>query len=208
MIFKDRVDAGKKLAKKMQYLKEIPNAIILGLPRGGVITAQAIADIIKLPLDIIVARKIGAPGNEEFAIGAITYDNQLFIDENTVKAYDIAHDYIEKETAIQKIEADRRHHLYRGNRPPLDLKQKTAVIVDDGIATGATMQAAILSAKFQGAAKIIVAIPVIARDSLEMLKQKVDEVIYLDAPLMFGAVGSFYQNFKQTTDQEVIKIMS
>lgn len=208
MKFKDRIEAGEKLSALMNKLKGQPETIVLGLPRGGVVTAQAVAQALHLPLDIMVVRKIGAPYNEELAIGAISQDGHLFIDKETVKNFNISADYIEKTKNKEMAEANRRQKLYRQNRPPLNLKNKTAVLVDDGIATGATIQAAIMSAKAQGAENTIVAIPVIAQDTLKIIQSQVDEIFYLEASLFFGAVGSFYQNFDQTSDEVVIKIIS
>lgn len=208
MIFKDRADAGKKLAVIMKKFAGQTDTIVLGLPRGGVITAQVVANELKLPLDLLIVRKIGSPSNEEFAIGALSQDGQIFLDEDTIKLYNISPEHIEKTTKSEQLEADRRQQLYRQGRAPLNLKHKTAILVDDGIATGATMQAAILSVKAHGASRIIVAIPVIASDSLKTLQGLADEVFYLDAPFFFGAVGSFYSDFSQTTDEEVIKIMA
>lgn len=208
MIFKDRADAGEKLAILMKKFLGQPNTIVLGLPRGGVITANTVARKLKLPLDILVVRKIGSPLNKEFAIGAISQDGQIYLDSDTIHAYGITTTQIEKTKKIEQSEADRRQHLYRQGRPNLNLKNKTVILVDDGVATGATMQAAIMSAKAHGAKRIIIAIPVIASDTLTIFKDSVDDIYYLDASFFFGSVGSFYEHFDQTTDEEVIKIMS
>ncbi|MBI4992363.1 MAG: phosphoribosyltransferase [Candidatus Harrisonbacteria bacterium] len=208
MIFKDRQDAGKKLAAKLLKYKNNPDVIILGLPRGGVIVAYEIARELNLPLDVVVPRKIGTPGNPELAIGAITEDGQNFFDEKMINDYRIGKDYINDEIEKEKTEAERRLKIYRGKRQPLNLKSKIAILVDDGIATGATMIASIRSAKNKGAKQVIVAVPTTASDSLKKISQEADRVIYLDAPLLFFAVGEFYQDFPQTTDAEVIELLS
>ncbi|MBI5071612.1 phosphoribosyltransferase [Candidatus Falkowbacteria bacterium] len=207
MTFKDRLDAGQKLAQVLQKYKNAPNTIILALPRGGVVIGFKVAEALNLPLDIVVPRKIGAPGNPEFAIGAITETGEGIFDEQTIAAYGINQSYLDNEIAKEKIEAERRRKLYRGTRPPLDLKNKNVVIVDDGLATGLTMRAAIKTVKLYGAAKIIVAIPVTPPDTAKLIKKEVDELIYLDAPAFFGAVGAFYEEFGQTMDEEVVSLL-
>ncbi|MFH2136640.1 MAG: phosphoribosyltransferase [Patescibacteria group bacterium] len=208
MLFKNRLEAGEKLAVALDKFKNAKNAIILALPRGGVVVGFEVAQKLNLPLDIIVPRKIGAPANPEFAIGAITEQGVGVFDEMTVGAYGIAESYLQNEIKKEKAEAERRLKLYRGSRPPLDLKNKTAILVDDGLATGLTMRAAIKSVKRMGAEKIIVAIPVTSPEAVELVQKEVDEIIYLEAPAFFGAVGSFYEEFRQTTDEEVIDLLS
>lgn len=208
MLFKNRSEAGQQLAEQLIQYKDNPRVVVLGLPRGGVVVAFKIAKTLNLPLDLVVPRKIGAPGNPEFAIGAITEDGEGIFDEQVISTYNISKDYIDQTVAKEKKEAQRRLELYRGDRPPLDLKNKIAILVDDGVATGSTMLAAVKSTRSKGVKKIIVAIPVTARDSLEKIKEQADEVVYLNAPLFFGAVGAFYQNFDQTNDKEVIEIMN
>jgi putative phosphoribosyl transferase len=207
MIFKDRIDAGQKLAEALEKYKNAKDTVILALPRGGVVTGFEVAKELNLPLDIVVPRKIGAPGNPEFAIGAITETGEGIFDEETIKTYGISKDYIENETKKEKAEAERRLKLYRGERPCLVLKDKTVILLDDGLATGLTMRAAIKTVKTHEPKKIIVAFPVGASDSIEILKREADEVVYLDAPFFFGAVGAFYEEFGQTTDEEVIELL-
>jgi len=207
MNFKNRQDAGQKLAQKLKEFKGQKNALLLALPRGGVVVAFEIAKELNLPLDLVVPRKIGAPFNEEYAIGAITESGEGIFDQEAIASLNVTKDYLDKEVATEKKEAQRRLKTYRQNQPPLNLKNKTVIIVDDGIATGLTMRAAIKSAKEKKAKKIIVAVPVTARDSLKTIEKEADKVICLDAPLFFGAVGAFYENFDQTEDQEVIDLM-
>lgn len=208
MIFQDRKDAGKQLAKKLAAFKDQKDTILLGLPRGGVIVADEVAQSLNLPLDLVVPRKIGAPMNEELALGAIAEDGEGVFDDWLIQALGVTPEYIQRTVAKEKQEAARRLQLYRGHRPPLSLKDKTVILVDDGIATGATMRAAIKSAKTMGAQRVIAAAPVIAPDTLAKIKSEADLIIYLDAPAFFGAVGAFYRQFEQTTDQEVIEIMN
>ena len=208
MTFKDRQDAGQQLAAKLSKYKNKADVIVIGLPRGGVVTAAEVAKELKVPLDIIVPRKIGAPGNPEFAIGAITEDGEGIINQDTVAMYGIPQDYIDSTIAEEKKEAERRLKSYRGDRLPLKLEGKTVLLVDDGVATGSTMRAAVASAKAKKAKKVVVAIPVIAADTVSTIEAESDEVIYVDAPEWFGAVGRFYEEFDQTEDEEVIEILS
>ena len=207
MTFKNRADAGQKLAKILGKYQKAANTVVIALPRGGVVVGFEVAKILNLPLDIVVPRKIGAPGNPEFAIGAITETGEGIFDETTIAAYDITKSYLEHEVAKEKAEAERRLKLYRGSRLPLDLKNKTVIIADDGLATGLTMRAAIKTIKKMNAAKIVVAIPITPPDTAELIKKEIDEIIYLDAPPFFGAVGAFYEEFGQTTDEEVIDLL-
>lgn len=204
MIFKNRTDAGLKLAEKLEKYKDVPNTVVLALPRGGIVVGYEVAKILNLPLDIVVPRKIGAPGNPEFAIGAVTESGEVILNEEVLG---ISDEYLKTEVEKEKQEAERRLKLYRGGRPPLDLKNKTVIISDDGLATGLTMRAAIATAKKLGAKKIVVAIPVAPPDAVELIKKEVDEIFYLDASPLFGAVGAFYQEFGQTTDEEVIDLL-
>lgn len=207
MTFKDRSDAGKQLAEQLGKYKDKKDVVIIGLPRGGVVTAAVVAEELKLPLDIIVPRKIGHPNNPEFAIGAIAEDGEAVMNEGAMTGYDIPQEYIDKTIAEEQKEAARRLKVYRGKRAALKLKGKTAILVDDGIATGATMRAAIASARAKEAKKIVVAVPVTARDSKSVIGREADEFVAVDVPLFFGAVGAFYEEFGQTEDQEVIEIL-
>jgi putative phosphoribosyl transferase len=207
MVFENRIDAGRQLAVALEKYKNTENAVILALPRGGVVVGFEVAKVLNLPLDIVVPRKIGAPGNPEFAIGAITETGEGIFDKTTITAYGINQEYIDNTVAAEKKEAERRLKTYRGARPPLDLKNKIVIIVDDGLATGLTMRAAIKTVKKYGAQKIVVAIPVTPPDTAEIIKKEVDEIIYLDAPPFFGAVGAFYEEFGQTTDEEVVELL-
>jgi len=207
MVFKNRQEAGQKLALALKKFKNEKDALILALPRGGVVVAYEIARDLNLPLDLVVPRKIGAPINEEYAIGAITETGEGIFNQEAISSLNISKTYLDSKVAEEKKEAERRLKIYRQDREPLNLTNKTVIIVDDGIATGLTMRAAIKSAKEKSAKKIIVAVPITANDSLKIIEKEADEVIYLDAPAFFGAVGEFYEEFAQTTDQEVIELM-
>lgn len=207
MTFKNRQDAGQQLAKKLSKYADKKDVIIIGLPRGGVVTAAEVAKELKAPLDIVVPRKIGAPGNPEFAIGAITEDGEGIINQETVDFYNIPQDYIDETVAKEKLEAQRRLKLYRGDRPPLDLEGKTVILIDDGIATGSTMRAAVASSRAKKAGKVVVAVPVTAADSKALIEGECDEFVCVDVPGYFGAVGSFYEEFSQTEDEGVVEIL-
>jgi len=204
MLFKDRIEAGRKLAKK---LKGIKNPVCLAVPRGGVVIGAAVADKLKCPLDIIVARKLGAPNNSELAIGAVSAEGDLVIDESLVKKLGIRHEYILSKQEDQMKEAERREKIYRSGRNKLSLKGKSAILLDDGLATGATMEAAVRSVKRRKAAKIIVAVPVAPWETVERFKELVDEVVVFSKPESFWAIGQFYSEFPQVSDEEVIKIL-
>ncbi|MBI5077983.1 MAG: phosphoribosyl transferase [Candidatus Yonathbacteria bacterium] len=203
-VFKNRTEAGKKLAALLVNYKG-SNAIVLALPRGGVVIGKEIARELNLPLDIIVTRKIGAPGNDEYAIGAIDIlGNGVF---GTGEKELVDKKWLENKITAEKKEAERRWVAYRTGRGSLDLKGKTVIIVDDGIATGLTMQAAALYAKQIGAEKIVVAIPVASSESVRNIKNMA-EVRVLETPLFFSAVGEWYEDFPQVSDQEVVAALS
>lgn len=204
MIFKDRIDAGKQLVEKLKEYKGDENAIVVALPRGGVVLGNEIARELNLPLDIVVPRKIGAPGNPEFACGAITEAGEYVPNPDAGR---ISEDHIKSETEKEKQESKRRLNLYRPGMRERDFKNKTVILVDDGIATGLTMEAGIKTLKEMGVNEIIVAVPVSAEDSYQRVKEMVKRIICLDQPMFFGAVGQFYEKFDQTEDKEVIELM-
>ncbi len=205
MIFKDRVDAAQKLAKKLEWIKK-ENPVILAIPRGGVITGDVIAKTLGLSLDVIVSRKVGAPYNPELAIGAVAHDGSFFPNSDLINTLGIPKNYLDEKIAEQMEEIKHRLVKFRG-RTDYDLKNKTVVLVDDGIATGATVFVALEWIKKQNPKRVIVAIPVGPIDTIERLS-KMAEVVVLDAPEAFGAVGEFYQSFDQVEDYQVAEIMS
>lgn len=203
MHFRDRIDAAQRLGKK---LEEIPkDSIILAIPRGGVVTGDVIAKMLGVSLDVIVSRKIGSPYNPELAIGAVAHDGSFFPNSNLINTLGITQDYLDEHIAEQMHEIERRLMKFRG-KTDYDLKNKTVIIVDDGIATGATIFVALEWIKKQQPKKIIVAIPVGPKDTVERLR-KISEVIVLHEPIVFGAVGEFYDSFEQIEDEQVIQIM-
>lgn len=208
MIFKDRIQAGKLLAGVLSKYKDSSDTVIFGLPRGGLVPAHVVAQELHVPLDIICARKISAPFNPEFAVGAVTETGEKFMDEDLIARLEISEDYLEQAIKTQTIEASRRQAVYKKNRPSLNPEGKTVILIDDGIATGATMKAAIQSIKAQKAKKIIVAIPVAPPETLKEIEAEADELVCLAAPVFFQAVGQFYQDFSQVEDDEVIALLN
>lgn len=208
MTFRDRVDAGRKLAAALEQYRGAKDAIVIALPRGGVVVGAEVARELKLPLDIVVPRKIGAPGNEEFAIGAITESGEPVWNHQSVTLTDASEEYLAAAVAKERTEAQRRLTTYRGDRSPRNLKGKTVILMDDGIATGLTMRAAIATIRSEGAARIVLAVPVAAADSIAKLRREVDEIVVLHAPQWFPAVGAFYDTFEQTSDAEVIELLN
>jgi len=204
-LFSNRTDAGKQLAKKLEFVRK-ENPIILAIPRGGVMVADAIASFLGCKLDIIVSRKIGAPDNSELAIGAVLHDGSYFPNSDVLKILQVSQRYIDLEKAAQMKEVQRRLISYRGSIQ-YELSGKTIVLVDDGLATGATMTVVALWVKKQNPKKIIIAVPVGARETIQKLAKIVDLVVVLAIPDFFNAVGQFYENFDQVEDIEVQKIM-
>jgi putative phosphoribosyl transferase len=207
-MFADRIDAGKKLAQALQGYVGNADVIVLGLPRGGVVLAAVVADALDAPLDVICPRKIGYPYNKEFAIGAITEKGDFVKAGGLSLAYDVPQEYLEEEIALETVNAQRRLAVFRAGMPPRQLKGKVVILVDDGLATGLTMQAAVKSARQEGAAKIVVAVPVAPREVVAMFKRLVDEAVCLEMPFNFQAVGQFYGNFAQVEDDEVVAILN
>lgn len=207
MLFKNREEGGKLLAEKLSKYKGAKDCIVIGLPRGGVVTAHELAKKLELPLDVVCPRKIGAPMNPEYAVGAITETGEGIFDEHALNLLKVSKEYLNKEVQEQKEIAQRRLKAFRGHRPPRQLKGKKVILVDDGIATGATVKAAIRTIRSEGAQSIILAIPVAAPDSYNQIKKMVDDSYVLSLPREFQAVGQFYLEFGQTSDEEVVDIM-
>jgi predicted phosphoribosyltransferase len=205
-ILENRREAGISLAKQLEKFRK-ENPIVLGMPRGGVVLAYEIAKILEAPLDVIISRKIGAPWNPEFAIGAIAPNGILILDQHLVSQYGIDEQTLQGCIDDEKHEMERRLRLYRGNKPFPDLKNRTVIIVDDGLATGRSAIAAVRSVKTYKPKKIVLAVGVCALDSKKLLQQEVDEVICLLAPLDLFAIGQYYHDFSQTTDEAVISLL-
>ncbi|MGV3743303.1 MAG: phosphoribosyltransferase [Burkholderiaceae bacterium] len=206
--FKDRRDAGLQLASALMYLKK-DRPVILALPRGGVPVAYEVAHELMAPLDVLVVRKIGAPGYAELGIGAVVDGEhpQTVLHEDLIRQLNVPASYLAEETQRQLVEIERRRKCYCGDRPPLQVHGRTVIIVDDGIATGGTMAAALKAVAREGPEKLIFAVPVAARDSLDRLCREVDDGISLVVPPDFRAVGQFYRDFDQTEDEEVISLL-
>ncbi len=207
-MFENRRDAGQQLSAKLTKYKDQKDVIVLGLARGGMVVAGEVAAILNVPLNVIVVRKVGAPGNEELALGAIAELGEGIFNEDLLGLLGVSRDDLKEEIAHQREILKSRLKLYRGKSPAPELKGKTVILVDDGIATGASMRVAIKSVREAGASKIVLAVPVAAPESLRKIQKEVDEVICLYSPPYFEAVGSFYQHFDQTSDDEVIRILS
>jgi len=205
LIFNDRVDAAEKLAKKLEWLRG-EDPIILAIPRGGVIIGDVIAKALGAKLDIIVSRKVGAPYNPELAIGAVMHDGSFFPNTDIIEAMNVPKKYIEQQVASELKEINRRLMKFRGTKD-YRLEGKTVVLVDDGIATGATIFVTLQWLKTQNPKRLVVAIPVGPKDTIEKLS-RVAEVVVLDSPSFFNAVGEYYDTFEQVDDYRVIEIMS
>lgn len=207
MLFVDRRDAGRRLAEALSFLRGRPGLVVLAVPRGGVVVGAEVARALKAPLDIVIARKIGAPDNPELAIGAVAPDGTAVLDEQIAEQLGISDRYIQAATEEARQEIQRRLRLYRGDRPPIDASGKTVVLTDDGVATGMTTLAAIRYLRKQGPRELILAVPVGPPETVAMLSREVDRTVVLSKPEMFWAVGAFYQHFEQTSDEEVVALL-
>ena len=203
MLFQDRREAGKALAARLASFKGRPSLIVLGIPRGGVVVGHEIAQALGAPLDVYITRKIGAPHNPELAIGAVASDGTLLIDHQLVRRLGVSQEYVAEESERQRQEIGRRLAEYRGEGPAPELADKVVILADDGVATGATTLVTIQAIKSQQPTELILAVPVGPRDSIESLRQEVDQLVCLHEPEIFWAVGAFYNVFDQTTDDEV-----
>ena len=202
-LFKDREEAGRILAKELKEYANRPNVIVLALPRGGVPVASQVAEALNAPLDVFLVRKLGLPGHEELAMGAIASGGVRVLNEDVVQALNIPEAVIDAVAAREQQELKRRERAYRDGRPSPDLHGKTIILIDDGLATGSSMRAAVAGLKAQDAAKIVVAVPTAAPETCESFETEVDEIICASTPEPFYGVGLWYQDFSQTTDQEV-----
>ena len=207
--FSNRQQAGKELAARLSHHRG-SDSLILAIPRGGVVVAAAVASELDIPLDVIVARKLGAPGHPEFAIGAVACwgDHDIILDDNTVRNLHISQEYIKSESDAQLAEVGRRIKAYRGTAEPPDAAGKHIILIDDGIATGHTIMAAAMALRSLDASSVTLAAPVAPAESLRAIKRYVDELICLETPDPFIAVGRWYVDFEQTSDEEVISILN
>jgi putative phosphoribosyl transferase len=207
MLFRNRQDAGRQLATLLQELAQRPNAIVLGIPRGGVIVAFEIARALSLPLDIFLSHKLGVPGHEELAFGAIAANGGRYLDQQIIRAGRIAPQEIERISAEVRQLLDRQLLLYRGARPPLPLAGQTVLLVDDGIATGASAYAAVQALREMKPAAIILAAPIAPPSTSAWLRKCVDRLLCVHEQQNFFAIGEFYEDFSQVSDQDLIALL-
>jgi predicted phosphoribosyltransferase len=205
-LYRDRVDAGQKLAASLRRYAG-RNVLVLGIPRGGVPVAAEVARELDAELDVIVARKLGAPGQPELAIGAVTANGGRFLNEEVIAQLGVTNEYLEKVTRSEMEEAHRREQRFRGGRPAAAVKDRTVIVVDDGLATGATMRASVRSVQKAEPASLVVAVPAGSREACSALRGEADEVVCLYEPELFWAVGFYYQDFEPTLDDDVTAIL-
>src|SRR6266536_1758941 len=207
-VFENRAEGGRQLAEKLDKYSGREDVIVLGLPRGGVPVAYEVAKRLRAPLDVFIVRKLGVPGFEELAAGAIASGGVRVLNQDVVRAIPHAEEAIEAVTAKETAELERREHIYREGRPAPELRDRVVILVDDGLATGATMRAAVKALRQRGVAKIVVAVPVGPPDTCRELEQEADETICLSTPQYFQAVGQYYEDFSQTGDEDVRELLS
>ena len=205
--YQDRVAAGRALARRLANYARRPNVLILGLPRGGVPVAYEVARALRAPLDVFVVRKLGVPGHEELAMGAIASGGVRVLNADVLRMLDIPPEVVDAVAARERRELERRERVYRDDRPPPDVRGRTVILIDDGLATGATMRAAVAALRTQGPARIVVAVPVASPDTCAELSREVDKIICPETPDPFYGVGWWYEHFDQTTDAEVHELL-
>ncbi|MFN6482447.1 MULTISPECIES: phosphoribosyltransferase [unclassified Nostoc] len=208
MLFKDRRFAGQVLARELAAYANRPDVLVLGLPRGGVPVAFEIAKALNAPLDILVVRKLGVPDQEELAMGAIASGGVRIINEYIISLVKVSDEVIARVAAQEERELERRERLYRGNHPLRDLQGRTVILVDDGLATGATMWAAVVAVRKQQPSQIAIAVPVAAPETCQELETQVDKIVCVSTPSPFHSVGLWYESFPQTTDEEVCDLLA
>ena len=206
--FANRTEAGRQLAEELEKYAGRDDVIVLGLPRGGVPVAYEVAKRLRTPLDVFIVRKLGVPGFEELAAGAIASGGVRVLNEDVVRAIPYANEAIEAVTAKETAELERREQIYREGRPPPELRDRIVILVDDGLATGATMRAAVKALRQRGVAKIVAAVPVGPPDTYREIEQEADETICLSTPPFFQAVGQYYEDFSQTSDEDVRELLA
>lgn len=202
-LYRDRRHAGRSLAGLLTRYVSQPDVVVWGLPRGGLPVAFEVAQALHSPLDAVIVRKLGVPGHKEYAMGAIASGGTRVLKDEVIRSRGLSGEEIEAETAMELVELQRRERLYRGGRPPLSAKGHTVILVDDGLATGATMQAAVRAVRQLGPRRVIVAVPVASAESCASLRAEADEIVCGATPRPFEAVGLWYDDFTQTSDEEV-----
>jgi putative phosphoribosyl transferase len=205
--FRDRAEAGRILAADLSHYAGRTDVIVLALPRGGVPVANEVARAIGAPLDIFLVRKLGLPGQEEFAMGAIASGGVRLINNDVVRAYGVSAAQIESIVAAEQRELERRESAYRNGRPLPRIAGRTVILIDDGLATGFSMRAAVMALRADAPARVVVAVPVAARETCEEFRDLVDEIVCAETPDPFYAVGIWYEDFSQTTDREVHELL-
>jgi len=206
-MFEDRQEAGKKLAQELLVYKDKKNLLVLAIPRGGVVVGKELSRALNCPLDVLVTKKIGAPGNPELAIGAVGPKGLMVLNKDLALRTGADQKYLDDQKKVKSGEVRRKMRLFNKRKRVIDLKGKRVILTDDGIATGATIEVAIKWIKAQKPKKVVLAVPVAAPDSLAKLTPLVDEVVCLEKPFFFAAVGQFYQTFPQTTSEEVVNLL-
>src|SRR5436853_6125241 len=206
--FRNRAEAGQQLADRLEEYAGRDDIIVLGLPRGGVPVAYEVAKRLRAPLDVFIVRKLGVPGFEELAAGAIASGGVRVLNEEVMRAIPYAEEAIEAVTVRETAELERREQIYREGRPSPELRDRVVILVDDGLATGATMRAAVKALRQRGAAKIVVAVPVGPPETCKEFEEEADEVVCASAPEFFQAVGQYYEDFSQTSDDEVRELLA
>jgi predicted phosphoribosyltransferase len=206
--FRDRHDAGRQLVDALDFLQGQKDVIVLAIPRGGVVVGYEVAAGLNCPLDVFLVRKIGVPSNPELAMGAIASDGTLYLDRDLIAQLRIPESYVEQERERQQAEIERRLTAYRSDCPSLDIDGKQVVLVDDGVATGSTLEVALRSLRKHEIGSLILAVPVAAPSAFFRLSRYADHAVCLRTPELFWAVGSFYDSFEQTTDEEVVALLA
>ena len=206
-LFRNRSEAGRLLASHLSEFEHRSDVIVLALPKGGVPVAAEVASALAAPLDVMVVRKIGVPWNPEFAVGAIASGGMMVLDTEWMKEFSLTRDSLAAIIQAEQKELARRVRLYRGERPFPDLEGQVVILVDDGLATGSTMRAAVMALRSRAPSLVVVAVPVASRSAIVMLDQVVDRVVSLATPEPFYSVGTWYENFDQTTDEEVLSLL-
>ena len=207
-LYRDRSEAGRLLAARLPQHANRNDVIVLALPRGGVPVAFEVAHALHAPLDVFIVRKLGVPGHEELAMGAVATGGVRVINELVIRQLGLSQSMIDQVAARELQELERRDRSYRGDRPHPDVHGKTVILIDDGLATGSTMLAAVRAVRQQGPAKLVVAVPVASAETCEMIRPEVDDIVCVETPDPFYAVGLWYEDFSQTTDEEVHDLLA
>ena len=206
--YTDRTDAGRQLAMELPEYAGRPDVIVLALPRGGVPVAFEVASALRAPLDVFIVRKLGVPGHEEYAMGAIATGGVRVLDDSVIRAAGVTRADLDAVTASEERELARRERRYRGDRPPVDVAGRTVILVDDGLATGSTMRAAVAALREERAARVVVAVPIAPPETCDAFRDIVDDIVCARTPEPFYAVGLWYDDFSQTTDDEVRDLLA